>query len=224
MDKQEYELAKAKIVQEYGQPENDYDRAPMNESARRIAELHTVYMIACRKAKKLLDREAGQKQAPQGLEEINAAVPKDSVKEYLAMPVPPVFIPESDLIAFNKWERAVLIDHFEHLNLTHTELARRHGVSQQKVTGLLNMEAVGMLQTRVFARILPVETYKGLLQALASKNHQVALRLAEHFGIIKGEETTLNLANSVIQDPEAIKMLKELGDKLADSKKIEETQ
>lgn len=209
MDKNEYETLKAKLIETYGKPVYDM-REPQNEAAVKLNELKTQFRLDT------LARSRNERRELK-LKDVIADVPADKLREVVSVPILGIAINDSHLINFSPKERDILISHYNNLNLTHTQLAREHGVSRQYVTGLIDSPANAVLRTKVMDKVLPLETSKALLRLLKADDRQVALRVAEHYKIIANNQTDLNIVNKPIDDPEAIKLLKELGDKLAGS-------
>ncbi len=63
-------------------------------------------------------------------------------------------------------------------------------------------------------QILPIEASQALRTAMKEGDSKIITRVAEHYNVLKSEKLELEV-NKPIEDPVALKMLKELGDKLA---------
>lgn len=202
MTKTEYELAKAGIIQAYGKPEYDMKEA-INESAKRLEALKMAYIRQPKTEKEQLT-------------DIVKDVSKKQIMAVQGIALPDLQIDERYLTAFNDVEKKLLHDHFN-TNLSNKELGIRYQLSSQAVTALLNDTRVKVLEARLFDSLAPWRTRLALMRLVEANDSKVTLRLAEHFGVVKSEAKDLNLNTKPLDDPKAIAMLKELGDKLIDA-------
>ncbi len=219
MTKEEYKALSDKIIVEYGKPEyNNYE--PVNESAVKIKVLLSEYRMSTmanarrahsENAKLEREKDNNLKRVNEGLKDIAEDIPN----KYKAYAIPELFLTESDLIPFNEKEKELLHEHFTNLTLSNKQLAIKCNVSTQHVTALLNSTAVQILNQKVFDKLLPLEALKSILKALRANDSKVSLEVARHYKLIQNETSDINVISKPINDPEAIKMLKELGDKLA---------
>lgn len=206
MTKAEYHELKAKIVTEYGEAEWDMGQ-PVNESARRLNELATTYRVgaiteAAKKRKELreLADSAEQVKSEKSYKSLGACLDKQ------------------DLAPFTTKECGVLESFFENPNQTDKELGHKHGVTYQFVVALKKSLAFKMLYNKVLDRLLPIEAGFALRKAINSGDSQIIRRVAEHYGLLKAEQTDLTIKPKEINDPEVMKMLRELGDNWAENK------
>jgi hypothetical protein len=218
MTKEEYEQQKKEILDKFGPPESDMGD-PMNESARRLKALHNQLKVS-QLAKQRAEARANKSKADapnETLKEISESMPRDTKQKYLRLyPIPPVYIAENDLIAFTDIERDVLIAHFEDLSLTHKELSNKFGIKYQTVTALLSSPAYKVLYTKVFDKILPIESLIAIRQAIKQGDSKIILEVARHYQLLQNETLDINNKVKPIEDSATAKMLKEMGDKLID--------
>lgn len=213
MTKDQFELRKQEIINLLGKPEYDMKDA-VNESARQLVALRTEYRLGLMAEGRQKAKEKGQKQKPETLQEINAEVPSEKLKEYSTQLLPSVLIEDKDLVMFSDLEKEILRARYDNWNMDTKKLADRFGMSRQKVAALLNSIAVQILDAKVWKQIVPFEVRKSLMSCLRAHDVKVTLRLAEHEKIIENEKLDLTVRDKAITDPAAIKMLKELGDRL----------
>lgn len=200
MTNEEFELEKAKIIEVHGKPERDFDYK--NESAKLIDALS--YKM-----------KAAKMQAGRKLKDIIADVPKDKLREYSAKPLRPIYLEEKDLKQFNDIEKAILQAHYEDSTLNNEQLAVRFNTTRQAVTALFNSMEAKLLKIKLFERECPDKIRLALLHLVEDNDQKTTLRLAEHYGIVKAEKQDINITSKPIDDPEAQRMLRELGDKFA---------
>ena len=212
MTKEEYETNKAKILQEFGKPESD-NHVPLNESARRLYKLLTEYRVSCRIEQAKKAREAGQiQQLP-----IKELATPELKRKYKHINIGELELNDRDLLPFSEKEQDVIRCHFEDMSLNHKDLAVRSNVSRQFVTALLDSPSYRFLEQKVFDKLMPSEVKIALLQATRGGDSKIIQRLAEHYKILNPEKMELDI-NKPIDDPKALQMLKELGDKLVDER------
>lgn len=215
MTKDEYSQQKADIIAKLGMPERDFDQTPLNESAIQLKKLKTAYMLSLRSAKKQADKDAGQSQSPDTLAEFVKAVPSEKLRQAMNKALPPIFLEAHDLKGFTELEGNIVQAHFEDRSLNNEQLANRFGIKRQTVTALFNSREFKLLKLKYFELEAPEATRLAILHLLHDNDQKTAHRLAEHYGIIKAEKTDINITSKPIDDPEALKMLRELGDKLS---------
>lgn len=215
MTKDQFQQEKEAIIAKLGQPERDFDQTPLNESAIQLKKLKIAYMLSLRSAKKQADKEAGQSQAPDTLTDFVKAVPSERLRQAMNRALPPIFLEPHDLKAFTEVEAGIVQAHFEDRSLNNEQLANRFGIKRQTVTGLLNSREFKLLKLKYFEIEAPEATRLAILHLLHDNDQKTAHRLAEHYGIIKAEKQDINIMSKPIDDPEALKMLRELGDKLS---------
>lgn len=221
MNKEEYNLQKEKIIQTFGQPNEDTFNP--NESRIKLGKLKAEYLVSCRNQQKKDAKKAGQKQETelQDLPEVKAYVKENEKKASIL--IGNLEINDNDLLPFNQLERDVIRIKFDNWNLTHKQIANKcsdlsRTVTRQQVTATLDSPAFKILQQRYFDKLLPLEVNLALLAAVRQGDTKIVTRLAEQYNIMKPEKMEIDL-NKPIEDAEALKMLRELGDKLIDDKK-----
>jgi hypothetical protein len=208
MDRTEYDIAKQKLIETFGQPEWD-NHVAVNESAKRLNTLLTEYRLSCRAAKRLEAKEAGQKQET----EIKDLITPEIKQKYKGISIGAIELNENDLLMFTDVEKDIIHNHFEDMTLTHKQLAFKNGVSRQIVTALLDSPAYRFLETKVFSKLMPSEIQIALLKATRGGDSKIVQRLAEHYKILHPEKLEVDI-NKPIEDSKAVQMLKELGDRL----------
>ena len=219
MQKEEYERLKGEIISKYGQPVFDL-HDPQNESATKLKQLQTAYRLSKLADARAKAKEAGKHLKPEGLAEI-AQEAKTAVQiqqkrtdaKYTPSCIPELHLNEKDLIAFTEKEIEVIRRYFERLDQSPKEIAAFCGVNYQFVTALLASPSFKILYSKVFDHILPFESLLSIRSAMKGGDSKTALRIAEHYGLIKSEKMDISI-NKPVDDPEAIKLLKQLGDKL----------
>ena len=215
MDKKEYETLKAKIIQEYGKPEYEMHK-PINESASKIQAIQTQYRLDNISKARYERKEKEYLQGSNSLKSLASGLTEDQRRVAVSSPVPELFINESYLIPFTDKEKEILKLHYYNLNLTNNELGRKCNVSRQFVTALLDSPAVAILNTKIFDKLLPLEACKSILRLVQHDDKTVTLRVAEHYKLLQSQSTEMNIVSKPIDDPNTLKMLKEMGDELAD--------
>lgn len=216
MTKEEYTEGKKRIVETFGVPEYD-NHAAVNESAKRCTKLLTEYRLSCRAKQLKEDKETDIRQKA----ELSELATQDVKRKYSVFDIPEICINENDLAPFDDVEIDVITNHFENMSLAHKQLAIKSNVSRQVVTALLSSPAYRLLEAKVFDKLMPTETRMALLRAVRGLDSKITQRMAEHYKILNPEKLEVDL-NKPIDDPEALKLLKEIGDKLVDkaNKKI----
>jgi hypothetical protein len=208
MTKEELQAETLKIEQQFGKAEWD-NYAPGNESARKIQELRKAFHV---------ERAGSRPNARKPLKAISDGLDKHQVKQLLSQPIPELFLSKQDLSYFTDLESKILVDKFSNYNQSDKELALKHNTSYQFVTALLASPAYKLLYTKKYYEILPIESLIALRMAMKAGDVKAALELARHFKLIQNEQSDVNINSKTIDDPLAVKMLKELGDSLATKK------
>lgn len=208
MTPEEYQQAKADIIAQHGQPVRDFDEK--NESARLIDKLN--YEM---KAKKLL---AARQAKRESLNDFVDNLPKSEVRKAVLSRGEAIDLEEHDLGSFSDLEKDVIRAYFDDDTLTHSQLARKFDVTRGTITKLFHSQAFEALEIKYFNFIATRKTRRAVLHLLQAEHEKTVHRMGEHFGIIKAERQDVNIISKPIEDPDALKMLKELGDKLAKPK------
>ena len=219
MNKEQYEQIKKDIIAEYGTPTYDM-RDPVNESAKRITAARSQYLsdaMAIGRANKYRPKEEQQKD--NSIQGILKDVPKERIKATWNIDLPEMCIDDKYLLAFDDTEKKILHTHFNQPNLKNKDIGIKFNVSAQLVTSLLNDTRTKILEARLFESLAPWRTRLALLRLVESNDSRVVVRLAEHFKVIESESKDINLITKPIQDTEAEKMLKEIGDKLIEKER-----
>lgn len=206
MTDEEYNLAKADIIKLHGEPVRDFDEK--NESARLIDQLNYKRRAAA--------MQAGRKAK---LSDIVSDVPVSQLRKYSALPLRPIYLEDKDLKQFTDLEKQILQAHYEDSTLNNEQLATRFGCKRQAITALFNSMEAKLLKIKLFERECPDKIRLALLHLVEDNDQKTTLRLAEHYGIVKAEKTDINITSKPIEDPEAMKLLRELGDKLSGDNK-----
>ena len=214
MTKSEYEEQRKKIIETFGKPVFDMAE-PQNESAKRCNALLSEYRQGVLSAKRVQNREKGMKVKPETVREIAENITSEQKNRYSSIPIPEINLSDNDLIAFTDDERDVIIQHFNNMNLTHLQLSAKCKLNRQQITALLHSPAYRVLESKVFDKLMPTETRLSLLRCVRGNDSKITQRLAEHYKILNPEKVEIDL-NKPIDDPKALKLLKELGDKLID--------
>lgn len=206
MNRAEYDELKLKILKDFGDPNPTYDEP--NESRRRLNKLKSDYLVSCREIKR--------KEEKQALIASGKIEDLPELKPYIKNPITigVIELNEKDLAAFTDQEREIIRQHFQDFNLSHHQLSHRvPKTHRQTVTALLDSPAYKILESRVFDRLMPSEVKIALLAATRDGDSKIIQRLAEHYRILQPEKMEIEL-NKPIEDPLAIKMLKDIGDKI----------
>lgn len=206
MERSDFDKLKAEIIQKFGKPESD-NGTPLNESARRISELCIQYRVARNQESRAKAKETKLKLAAELAKE------KSEDARYEQVQAEPVFLSDKDMLPFTEQEALIVRDKFENFNIKDNQLAHRHHTTVQKVTALWTTEAFKYLQLKLQDKILPMIAFNSLMR-FAKTDAKVALRIAEHYKMLKSETLDINNTIKPIEDPEALKRLKELGDNL----------
>lgn len=201
MNKEQYELRKKEIIERLGVPEYDM-RDPVNDSARELSKLTTEFK-AIQRFEKVLNEDEQKK----------------IVKKYASVPAVPIYLTDTDLELFTEQERPVVEDYFQDRNQTALELSKKHkGYTRNKVVALLRSGPFSTLCNRVFGPLAVLELQNAILKAIRDGDTKIIERMAEQMGVMKSPELKLNI-NKPLQfedNPEIMKQIKELGDRLAD--------
>lgn len=200
MTKQELEVQITQIKQTLGEPEWDFDRTPMNESAKKIKELRGMF------------QSQQTKERWEGKKSLKNLLDPEELKLAKTLPAPPIYLEQHDLKGFTDLEKAIVEAHFENRNLNQQDLAKQFNVARQTITALFHSPKFNVLRIKYYDLELPAELRLAIAKLVKAGNEKTILRLAEHYGIIKAEKTDINIVSKPIEDPEMLKVLKELGD------------
>ena len=201
MNKQELDKQISDIEALLGKADFDFDRTPLNESAKKIKELRSQYQS-----------EMKRKQWEEAKAVKNFLSPED-VKATKDLPAPPIYLEEHDLKGFTGVEAAIIEAYFENRNLNHQQLAKQFSVPRQTITALMHSTKFNLLRVKYTDMELPADVRLALGKLVKAGDQKTVLRLAEHYGIIKAEKQDVNITNKPIEDLEIIKLLQELGRK-----------
>lgn len=124
----------------------------------------------------------------------------------------------SDLLAFDEKEKDIIVTYFENQSLTPHQLSNQFGMSRQKVMALLNSPAFKIIYSKVYDRLLPIESLMAIRAKMKEGDSKVILEVARNYGLIKNEGLDITNRVKAIEDPEAIQMLKELGNRMSEGK------
>lgn len=202
MDEETYQQAKQRIESTLGPVEFDFDRTPLNESARQLAEFK--------------GRQLAKSRALKKIEVVPEIVTKpEEIREKLSNLTG--FVPlEEDLKGFDQISKEILRVYLVNQHLEPKKLANSFGKSYQFVAGLLNSKAVQLLRAKYFHKQLDNNTKIGLLKLTEEADPKITLAAAEYLKILHEKEAEDNSLNK-INDPKAEKALQMLGDWLSGS-------
>lgn len=219
----DYEQEKKQIIEKHGEPVFELGN-PVNESAKLLRALRNQKIQESRKT----GMKQGRPTSVPNLGSVEATEIAKQVRKHLNQvtprSLPAMEVEDKDIRMFNENEQNLIRDHFREPELSNKDLAKKHQVSYQFVTALMNTPSVKLLEAKVTDRLFPWETRMSILHGLRSNLPQITLRMAEHLNIISSSKTELNITNKPIEDPETIKMLRELGDKAANQKPNQTSQ
>lgn len=206
MTPEEYKQQKAEIEKLLGKPEYDFDQSPLNEAAKKTKELKSVFKSSQMKA---------QWESKKQLEKTFST---EDIKLANSLPAAPVYIADHDLKGFSELEASVIEAYYENRNLSHQELAKRFNIPRQTITALLHSPRFNTLRIKYYEFTMPSKLMLATEKLVDAGHEKTILRLNEHYGIIKAERSDINITSKPIEDLEAQKMLRELGDKLSEKK------
>lgn len=216
MTKDQYELLKAEIINKYGVPVRDtFSPELNNESANKLNALKGEYLNSCRAAS--LDAKRILRAKNESLKEIAADIKPRGVDDpdYIRRKPDPCYVMSSDLLAFDEKEKDIIVTYFENQSLTPHQLSNQFGMSRQKVMALLNSPAFKVIYSKVYDRLLPIESLMAIRAKMKDGDSKVILEVARNYGLIKNEGLDITNRVKPIEDPEAIKLLKELGNRMS---------
>lgn len=205
MTKEQLDQQINEIKQTLGEPEFDFDRTPLNESAKKIKELRAVFQSEQKK------KDWEEKKA------LKNFLSPDELRQTKDLPAPPIYLEDHDLKGFTAVEAAIIEAHFENRNLNQQQLAKQFGVERQTITALFHNQRFNMLRIKYFDNEMPSELRLALAKLVKAGDQKTVLRLAEHYQMIKAEKQELNIVSKPIEDPEALKMLRDIARKRLDS-------
>lgn len=208
MTKEELEKQITEVTNLLGKPEYDevaYPKEPLNESAKRIAELRKQYksekMKVQHEERKALEQQLGA-----------------DLKTVERIPAKPIYIDDIDLKGFTPVEAAIIEGYYENRDLNQQQLAKQFNVHRQTITKLFKSAKFNILRVKYHEYVMPNKLMLGY-EKLVDNGHEKAIMLGlVHYGILKPERTDINITSKPIEDPEALKLLQELGDKWAEQK------
>lgn len=216
MTNEDFELEKQKIINEFGKPERDWDPNLWNESAKRIKALTE---------RKRMEALADKRKAKQEyLADLFKDIPKEQYKQIMKQPLPAIYIEDHDLKAFQDIEKEIIRYHFENRDSTNKELATYFNTNPQRITALFHSIQFKALEIKYHEARIPAKLRNALERLVDADHEKTVLRLSEHYGIVKAEKQDINITSKPIEDPEAIRLLRELGDRVADAPKNEDPQ
>ncbi len=190
-----------------GKPEYDFDQTPLNESAKKIKEIRAAFS-----SEKMKQQWADKKAFEKTFE------PK-TLEAAKLIPAKPIYIDDNDLKSFSEIERAVIEAHYENRDLNQQELAARFNLPRQTITKLFRSAQFNVLRVKYYEFVMPGKLMLATEKLVDAGHEKTILRLNEHYGIIKAEKQDINIISKPIEDTEALKLLQEMGDKLADKDK-----
>lgn len=205
MDKQDFELARDEIIKVFGKPEYDMND-PVNESAKRLVALRREYASSLAKNKR---------QAKLGILPVfNSQEAKEIETEARRYNrAVPLYLTDADLAPFTPEERELLMTHFENQGLSDKELSKIHNkFTVHQVSAFLRSGKYYALAARVSEYIMPVKLRAALFKLVDAGNQKIIERLSEHYGLMKAQQTDININKPIEGSPELIQKLKELGD------------
>ncbi len=207
MTKEERDSQIEEVKKLLGEPDFDYDQTPLNESAKKIKEIRGAFKS---------ERMKAQWEEKKKVEEHFS---KEDLKQAASLPAKPIYIADHDLKGFSELERAIIEAYYEDRNLNQQELSKRFGLPRQTITKLFHSTQFNALRIKYYEYTMPSKLMLATEKLVDAGHEKTILRLNEHYGIIKAEKTDINITSKPIEDPEAIKILRELGDKLSGEKK-----
>lgn len=221
MTKDQLTLRTQEIINTHGKPTWDMSQ-PVNESARLLVQLRTEYRMEALANKKQAAKAKGQDQKADGIDEIAQLADKENPK-YKQAHIGAIGLDESDLKLFTPKEQEILIFYFDNPEESIKNIAKRFGWNYQKMTSFLRSQAVVQLEDRTFTKAIRSRNWKALARAQAAGDSRVIQRLGEHFKQISSEKLELNVVNKPIEDPEVVRVLRELGDKASSTPEPHQT-
>ncbi len=207
MTKEERDQQINEVKKLLGEPDFDFDQTPLNEAAKKIKEIKGQF-----KSERMKEQWEAKKAVEQHFS-------KEDLKAVASLPAKPIYIEDHDLKGFTELERAIIEAHYEDRNLNQQDLSRRFNIPRQTITKLFHSVQFNALRIKYYEFTMPSKLMLATEKLVDAGHEKTILRLNEHYGIIKAEKQDINIVSQPIQDPEAIKMLQELGDKLSGEKK-----
>lgn len=206
MKRSEYDLLKANVIKEFGQPQWELNR-PANDSAIKLVELKQRFTAEQREVIQLKQLVKDVKDV-EILEQIDLVVPEEIVKE-------------SWLTPFNEQQKAVVNAWLSDISQTKNQLSLATGLGMPVIRSTFRSDAFKALRKHLelaFKPLLPLEALATLRTLLRSKTENVALQAAKlvliDAGLYKGESLDLNVSKptEVQLDDATIERLRKLGD------------
>lgn len=203
MTKEEKDKQIADVIALLGKPEFDFDQTPLNEAAKKIKDIRSQFKSEHMKA---------QHEAKKAFEKSFEPKTLEAAKLF---PAKPIYIDDNDLKGFTELERAVIEAHFENRDLNQQQLSRAFDLPRQTITKLFHSAAFKILKVKYYEYVMPSKLMLATEKLVDAGHEKTILRLNEHYGIIKAEKTDINITSKPIEDVEAMRLLRELGDKLS---------
>ena len=173
----------------------------MNESAKKIKELRSAF-----KSEKMKEQHEARREMEKSFGR--------EIQDAKSYPAKPVYVDDHDLKGFTDIEKAVIEAYYENRDQNHQQLAKSFGIARQTVTALFNSAQFKALAVKYYEFVMPSKLRLATEKLVDAGHEKTILRLNEHYGIIKAEKMDLNVTNKPIEDPEALQLLKELGEKM----------
>lgn len=209
-----YKKQKELIIKQYGQPERDFDRTPLNESAKRIDQLNAVKLQAYnedKQAKKLLRLSAKIKE-----------------NKAFVVQVPEQLIRAEWLITFTEPQKLIITQWLKNTEQTPKQIADAIASTIPAVRTLMSLEAFKMLKAHLaqaYKELLPIPALARLRELLFSDNESVSKDIAKlvlmDAGLFKPEMAEATKTEKSM-DAETEKKLKELADRMLGIDKAKE--
>lgn len=207
MTKEQYEDQKRDVIKQYGEPtyNEDYSpKKPLNESAKKLADIHEQY-----RKFNLANAVKTKQDNLKAVADFVAKRPQLSNKKAI-----PIYLTPDDLKGFTEQEAKIIEIYFDDYFKKDKQIAQEAGCTTQAVTVLKRKSTFLWLQNTLMNSTLKIESWHNLREH-SWTDPKINLRLAEHYEHIKPEEKDLNI-NKPIEDKNALEMLRRLGDKLTE--------
>jgi hypothetical protein len=208
MTKEDYEKAKADIVNQHGAPELDFDRSPLNESAKLLASLRGSYLRSQRKTapKKAVDSELANKTARSSEDEGHR-------KLKFVCPVKA----EPELSKFPEEAQRIIYSYFTDRGLNSYQIAQKAGVSRQRVTTFLNSPEYLSFEQLVYqewAKSKLIDFMVNFDDLMRNAPDTTRQKLLEELKSVAGLMGSEKEASPLPNDPALLAKIKEAADKL----------
>ncbi len=200
-----YAQESAKIIETHGQPNKSEESKRLHKNLRQA------------KSRKLRELKSQRT-----IEDIKAQIQSSTIDQVsLKWNV-------EDLAAYDPIEQLILMKHFSNMALSNSDIAKslhEEQVSSQQVTALLERSDVNDLVNRLFAADIGKALQIALMKGLASVDNRQWVDIALKHGFSPtGTKvgTCDHQLSKPIEDPEAMRLLQELGDRLATKEQTSE--